>query len=107
MLVGVGNAPADPAQPQGGGRLKHHDSLSEVTLLLNLHINLSSMAQSKTDITFGNLGRGFQVGINSGPIHVPPGTSQPAGQARLKLTRPPVRATGNSTKSIIYSPLLP
>jgi hypothetical protein len=33
------------------------------------------MAQSRTDITFGDLGSGFQIGINSGPIHLPPGTS--------------------------------
>lgn len=33
------------------------------------------MAQSRTDIRFGDLGSGFQIGINSGPIHLPPGTS--------------------------------
>ncbi|KIM93083.1 hypothetical protein OIDMADRAFT_184873 [Oidiodendron maius Zn] len=26
------------------------------------------MAQSRTDTTFGNLGRGIQIGINNGPI---------------------------------------
>jgi hypothetical protein len=63
------------------------------------------MAQSRTDITFGALGRGFQIGINSGPIHLPPGTSQPAKPIMLNAT--PHRATGNTTKSVIYGSLPP
>jgi hypothetical protein len=33
------------------------------------------MTQSRTDISFGDLGSGLQIGINYGPIHLPPGTS--------------------------------
>jgi hypothetical protein len=78
MLVGVGNSPADPAQPQGCGRLEHHNSICAMAIQLNLLINLPSMSQSRADITLGGLGRGIQIGINNGPIHLPPGTSAKA-----------------------------
>jgi hypothetical protein len=71
------NSPAEltPLSPKSCGRLiKHHNSICEVILLLNL----SSMAQDRRHIIFGDLGRGFQIGINSGPIHLPPGTSAKA-----------------------------
>jgi hypothetical protein len=76
MLVGVGNSSAEltPLSPRLRA-LKASNSVCEVTLQLNLLLNLSSMAQIRTDITFGNLGSGIQIGINNGPIHLPSGTS--------------------------------
>jgi hypothetical protein len=47
-----------------------HNSVDDV-----IPVYQNSMAQSRTDIQFRDLNRGFQIGINNGPIHLPPGTS--------------------------------
>jgi hypothetical protein len=47
------------------------------------------MAQNRADISFGDLGSGIQIGINNGPIHLPPGTSvttKPGSGRRLTST---------------------
>jgi hypothetical protein len=55
---------------KGRERLQPHNSAYDV-----IPVYPNSMAQSRTDIQFGDLGRGFQIGINNGSIHLPPGTS--------------------------------
>jgi hypothetical protein len=73
-----------------------------------LLLNLSSMEQRRSDITFGNLGSGFQIGINSGPIHLPPGTSAKAkpdyANAISTSERPETPPSPSSTVPFLRDP---
>ena len=58
------------ARHESPGRfcLKYHNSPSD---MIAFPQNLFSMAQNRTEISFGDRNHGFQVGIHNGPIHLP------------------------------------
>jgi hypothetical protein len=60
-----------PHEAQRPQALKRHNSVCDVTALSKA----VQHGAKQNRIAFGDLDRGIQRGINSGPIHLPPGTS--------------------------------